>query len=156
MKRKNRIKNFRWKRKLWIKWWKNEKKCESLKIENEKLTQNYNLIKKENNENFIKYESIRKEKEIYLLNKEENKTKIKDKEKQIKLINDQIKIKENKNEELMKKIENFEKNNKNENLPNINELYKEIFKNNLEEIELLKQKIQKFEEKFGILNKNNF
>jgi hypothetical protein len=61
-----------------------KKKCELLKIENEKLTQNYNLIKKENNENFIKYESIRKEKENYLLNKEENKTKIKDKEKLIK------------------------------------------------------------------------
>ena len=135
---------------------KMKKKCELLKIENEKLTQNYNLIKKENNENFIKYESIRKEKENYLLNKEENKTKIKDKEKQIKLINDQIKIKENKNGELMKKIENFEKNNKNENLSNINELYKDIFKNNLEEIDLLKQKIHKIEEKFGILNKNTF
>ena len=135
---------------------KMKKKCELLKNENDKLTQNYNQIKKEYNEYFIKYDTIRKEKEKYLLNKEENKIKIKDKEKQIKLINDQIINKENKNGELRKKIENFEKNNNYDNLENINEVYKEIFKNNIEEIELLKQKMQKIEEKVGILNKNAF
>ena len=86
---------------------KMKKKCELLKNENDKLTQNYNQIKKEYNEYFIKYDTIRKEKEKYLLNKEENKIKIKDKEKQIKLINDQIINKENKNEELRKKNRQF-------------------------------------------------
>ena len=137
-----------------------KKKVENMKNDNEKILQNYNLIKKENIDNFNKYENIRKEKEKYLMNKEESKIKIKDKEKQIKIISGQIQNKEDKNYEISKKIENMEKIMKNingtENLKKLNDFYKEKENNYLEEIELLKQKIQKLEEKNEILKKNLF
>lgn len=63
------------------------------------------------------------------MNKEESKIKIKDKEKQIKIISGLIKNKEDKNCEISKKIENMEKimknNNGAENLKKLNDFYKE-------------------------------
>ena len=135
-----------------------KKKVENVKNENEKLLHNYNLMKKENIDNFNKYENIRKEKEKFLINKEESKLKIKDKDKQIKTINEQIQNKEEKGNEIGKKIENMEKvlknNDETENFKKLNNLYKENENNHLEEINLLKQKIQKLEEKNVILNKS--
>ena len=140
-----------------------KKKLELLKNENEMLVRNLNKAKKEKNDFFIKYENIQKEKEKYLYNKEDIKAKNKDKELQIKLINEKLKKNDNSNEILGKKINELknEINNSNineyekdyENLKNINNIYKEKDKINLEKIDLLKQKIMKLEEKNTFVNK---
>ena len=126
-----------------------------MKSENEKLTQNLNLVKTENNNYILKYDTIQKEKEKFLLNKEEDKNKNKEKEKQIKLLDEQFKKKENIISELAEKMDTLQKNetNNDNNLMMINDLYKEKEKNYIEIIDLLKQKILKLDEKNNLYNK---
>ena len=132
-----------------------KKKIETMKSENEKLTQNLNLVKTENNNYILKYDSIQKEKEKFLLNKEEVKNKNKEKEKQIKLLDEQFKKKENLITELTQKMDTLQKSGTNidDNIKKINDLYKEKELNYIEIIDLLKQKILKLDEKNNLYNK---
>ena len=132
-----------------------KKKIETMKSENEKLTQNLNLVKTENNNYILKYDSIQKEKEKFLLNKEEVKNKNKEKEKQIKLLDEQFKKKENLITELTQKMDTLQKSgtNSDDNIKKINHLYKEKELNYIEIIDLLKQKILKLDEKNNLYNK---
>ena len=122
-----------------------KKKLETLKIENEKLKLNLNKSKDLNGELLTKYEGLIKEKDKNKLIIDEIKRKIKEKDKEIKTIDENIQnnnqkkdVKQEKNQDINNNIENI----------NINE-----FNKYLNELELLKKKILKLEEKNNLFNK---
>ena len=121
-----------------------KKKLEALKIENEKLKLNLNKSKDLNGELLTKYEGLIKEKDKNKLIIDEIKRKIKEKDKEIKTIDEKI---QNNNLKKDVKKEKNQDNNNNENI-DINE-----FNKYLNELELLKKKILKLEEKNNLFNK---
>ena len=133
-----------------------KQKIEILKNENDKLNLNNNLFKKENNNLLIKLDSIQKEKDKYLLNKGDIKAKGKEKEKQIKLLDEKYKSKENKGLEIMAKMQSSKKTETKNDLNQKIVLYKEKEQIYTDKIDLLKQKIQKLEEKINLYNKLMF
>ena len=119
---------------------------------------NFNKSKELNNGLLIKYEELREEKDRLLLIKDEIKKKVKEKEKGIKIIDEKIKNNKEKLKEVnsnINKEQNLDNNVENEleNLKILNNIHKETERIYLDEIELLKQKILKLEEKNNLFNK---
>ncbi len=133
-----------------------KKRLETLKSENDKLNFNNNIIKKENENFLVQLDTIQKERDKFLLNKDEIKAKGREKERQIKLLDDKYKNKENQNLEIIEKIESSIKTELNNELNEKKELYKEKELIYTDKIDLLKQKIQKLEEKINLYNKLMF
>ena len=133
-----------------------EKKNYEKNIDNFK--KKFENVKKENEEFKNKYEELKKEKDKLILMKDEIKQKIQEKEKEIESIEDKIKSNDEKIKEDSQKIkeeqkpDNNNQENENENLKILNNIYKQNEQNYLEEIDLLKQKILKLEEKNNLFN----
>ena len=137
-----------------------KKKIEILKKENEKLSTNLNRNKDFNGELLHKYEELQKERDKFILMKDDIKKDIKEKEKTIKLIDEKIKTNKEKlktetsniNPEKKADINNNQES-KNEDFKILYNIYKENENAYVEEIKLLKQKILKLEEKNNLFNK---
>ena len=125
----------------------------------EELTQ-YFIQSKETNDKFIqKYDELKEKMDKFLLLKEDIYKKMKVKEGEIKLIDEKIKINNNKYSEIIhhfneEKISNINDNIEDEieKLKSLNSLYRtkeELYKDDLD---LLKQKILKLEEKCNLFN----
>ena len=134
-------------------------KIENLKMGSEELTQ-YFIKSKETNEKLIqKYDELKEKMNKFLLLKEDINKKMKVKEGEIKLIDEKIKINNNKYSEIIhhfneEKISNINDNIEDEieKLKSLNSLYRtkeELYKDDLD---LLKQKILKLEEKCNLFN----
>ena len=133
------------------------KKVENLKKENEKLKFDLKKANEFKDELIIKYEKIMEEKEKLKLTKEDIKQKIKDKDKEIQLIDEKIKNNNEifEDETKINQVKNLHNNDNKENkiMKELNIKYKEKEQKYLLEIDLLKQKILKLEEKNNLFNK---
>ena len=133
------------------------KKVETLKRENEKIKIELKKASELKDELAIKYQKVMEEKDKLKLIKEDIKQKIKEKDKEILLIDEKIKNNNEKQEE-SKEI-NQEKNvinnnnKENQNIKELNNKSKDNEQKYLIEIDLLKQKILKLEEKNCLFNK---
>ena len=133
------------------------KKVETLKKENEKIKIDLKKANELKDELIIKYEKITEEKDKLKLIKEDIKQKIKEKDKEILLIDEKIKNNNEKQEEskeINKEKNVINNNNKeNQNIKELNNKSKDNEQKYLIEIDLLKQKILKLEEKNCLFNK---
>ena len=134
-------------------------KIENLKMGSEELTQ-YFIKSKETSDKLIqKYDELKEKMDKFLLLKEDINKKMKVKEGEIKLIDEKIKINNNKYSEIIhhfneEKISNINDNIEDEieKLKSLNNVYRtkeELYK---DELDLLKQKILKLEEKCNLFN----
>ena len=134
-----------------------KKKIEALKLENEKFKLNLNKSKNLNGELLTKYEGLIKEKDKTKLIMDEIKRKIKEKDNEIKLIDEKIQNNNEKKDDKGQKVKQEKNIDNNDNIENvnINEFNKSKLNETkyLNELELLKKKILKLEEKNNLFNK---
>ena len=119
------------------------------KLQNEKLKDDLNKNNDTDKDYYQKYEELMEEKNKLSLIKDEINNKTIEKNNEIKLIDEKIKLND---EKLKEENQNINNNNENgtENLNNIYRLKEKIY---LDEIDLLKQKVLKMEEKNELFNK---